>query len=119
MDVKVPVLPESQGAIKVAGLYVNDGQYVKKYTVLFCLETDKVALDIESTCDGIVCDFQATLGDVVCVNQVMMTVREPEPNEQAVPDKMSLEDEVEFLKQELATLKQQNSQLVNQLTGIE
>jgi len=104
MDVKLPELSSSMGETKITAIYINDGQEVKEGDALLDVESEKVSLEVPSPHSGIIDNFKAKIGDVVSSEQIMLEIRDLLEGEQPANKKMSLEEEVAFLRIENSRL---------------
>jgi len=108
MDVKLPELSSSMGETKITMIYVNDGQAVKEGDALLDVENEKVSLELPAPRSGVVDNFKVKVGDVVSSEQIILEIRDLHEGEQPAKKKMSLEEEVAFLRLE-------NSRLLKEL----
>ncbi|NTS77023.1 hypothetical protein HR060_09075 [Catenovulum sp. SM1970] len=104
MDVKVPKLAAIEGEIKVAAVHINNRQAINKGDLLIDVENNKVTLDVTAKQTGIVDNFSLKVGDIVQSEAVFMSIRPAEDNEVPAPRKLSIAEEVAFLRRENARL---------------
>ncbi len=89
--VRMPHLGETMEEGRIVGIYVKEGDYVKKGDLLFEVETDKTVLTVESYKEGYVRKLYVAPDDVVKVGEpvLLLTSTQDEPiseEESSVPE---------------------------------
>jgi dihydrolipoamide dehydrogenase len=90
-EVKVPVLPESESNTIVARWHKKIGDTVKRDENLLDLETDKVAMEVQSPIDGVLKEIRFAEGDTVTSDQVLAIIGESAVAEGASVDEKKAE----------------------------
>jgi len=73
-QVRLPKWGTTMQEAYIAKILVAIGDSVSKGQVLVSIETDKVAIEVESPFQGVVRDISVREGDVVSVGTVLLTV---------------------------------------------
>ncbi len=93
--------------IKVVAIHVNNGQLVSKGDFVIDVEVEKATITLEVEESGVFDEFHVQVGDFVKVGQKIAEIRELRPDETPTPKKLTLEEEVVFLREENARLQQE------------
>jgi len=80
LQIVVPELGESVIEATLASILKKEGEFVKKDTLLFELETEKITLEIVAPCDGILGGITHNVGDVLHVGDLLTSIEEKELN---------------------------------------
>ncbi len=91
---------------KLIEINVNSGQEVSHQQKVCLLASNNVVFEVVAPKHGIIYDFQYQLGDTVKPETVMMLIRDKSPYEIPTPKKLSLAEEVTFLREENFRLQQ-------------
>lgn len=75
-NIIVPTLGESVSEATIAKWHKNKGDQVKTDELILELETDKVTLEVNAPCDGVIEELSAKEGDSVTVGQVLGNIKE-------------------------------------------
>ena len=78
VDVLVPPLGTNVDTLTLISWYKQEGEMVAKNELLFAVQTDKAALDVESPASGILCRVSAQPGAEIAVLSRIATIRAPE-----------------------------------------
>ncbi len=68
VDVRVPQMGEGLQEVVIIGFHKKPGDTVKRDEILYSMETDKAAMDVESPYDGVVKEWLTTEGAVLPIN---------------------------------------------------
>jgi pyruvate dehydrogenase E2 component (dihydrolipoamide acetyltransferase) len=74
VEVILPKVDMDMATGKIAKWHVKEGDAVKKGALLFEIETDKAAMEIDSPSDGIICNITAVEGAVVPVGHAVALI---------------------------------------------
>ncbi len=74
VEVILPKVDMDMATGKIAKWHVKEGDTVKKGALLFEIETDKAAMEIEAPSDGIIRNISAAEGAVVPVGQAVALI---------------------------------------------
>jgi len=98
-EILIPTLPESTVHAEISRIYVNEGQVVSSGDVLFDVETDKVVLEVPTSENGIIDNFNISQGDQVSSEQVAMSLRKQQSTD--APAEAKKVERVEFIQEKL------------------
>ncbi|TFG48131.1 MAG: 2-oxo acid dehydrogenase subunit E2 [Candidatus Brocadiia bacterium] len=108
-EIRLPKLGQTMGEAAVVGFCAGIGDAVKAGAVLYEVETDKAAMEVESPCDGFVKYIFARSGQTLAVGEPVMLIGD---KDEQVPQSL-----IDLLKSQIANHKEADEQTQEHVNG--